>query len=469
MTKPGTNAFRGSALRLLPGRQPDVEGLLREAERASPRPTRSYQRWGGTVGGPIVKDKIHFFGSLERFAIDRPNTINIPARPGFERHRRSPRIACGTPSSAATTRSTRTTPTACAGCARRRRRPTRSSRRHQRHAGGRARGIGRRPDAVGQRQLACCRNTKVNTLRLTWTRENVAFANACFNGNGRDMTQCPADAGVPGLHRPAGQHRAGAHQRRHPARGDAGVVPARQARRPRHQVRRAVPVLGRLQHQPGQPERHVLVRPQQRAVQRGDPVDLPGPLHRSASAGRAAFYEKAHYLAGFAQDKWRMNNHVTLSLGAALRPRDHPDPGDRRPARRRRTRSTRTTSRRGSASPTTSTAARASIRAGYGRFFDKTHFELIGGLYTGTPFTTSFIVNFPTAAADLGPRNGQLPTDPFLVNGPVHQPRAARPAVPGRPAAAQHRRDLGQPRSPHAVHRRDHDRLRARSSARIWR
>ncbi len=59
------------------------------------------------------------------------------------------------------------------------------------------------------------------------------------------------------------------------------------------------------------------------------------------------------------------------------------------------------------------------IRAGVGRFYDKTHFEVIGGLYTGTPFTTSFIVNFPTAAADNGPRNGQLPTDPFLVNGPV--------------------------------------------------
>ena len=50
-------------------------------------------------------------------------------------------------------------------------------------------------------------NTKVNTLRLTWTRENVAFANACFNGNGRDLSQVRADAGVPGLHRSAGQHR----------------------------------------------------------------------------------------------------------------------------------------------------------------------------------------------------------------------------------------------------------------------
>ena len=36
------------------------------------------------------------------------------------------------------------------------------------------------------------------------------------------------------------------------------------------------------------------------------------------------------------------------------------------------------------------------VRGGYGRFYDKTHFELIGGLFTGTPFTSSFTVNFPT-------------------------------------------------------------------------
>ena len=86
------------------------------------------------------------------------------------------------------------------------------------------------------------------------------------------------------------------------------------------------------------------------------------------------------------------------------------------------------------------------IRAGVGRFYDKTHFEVIGGLYTGTPFTNSFTVNFPTAAADNGPRNGQLPTDPFLVNGPVLNRTLLEPAVSGRPAAAQHRRDAGTTR-----------------------
>lgn len=33
-------------------------------------------------------------------------------------------------------------------------------------------------------------NTKVNTLRLTWTRENVTFGNGCYVANDRDLSKC---------------------------------------------------------------------------------------------------------------------------------------------------------------------------------------------------------------------------------------------------------------------------------------
>jgi hypothetical protein len=71
-------------------------------EKNLPKPQTKYDRWGGTVGGPIVKDKLHYFGSLERFAIDRPNTSTSRRVPSSTAPR-SPRIACGTRSSAATT------------------------------------------------------------------------------------------------------------------------------------------------------------------------------------------------------------------------------------------------------------------------------------------------------------------------------------------------------------------------------
>ena len=59
------------------------------------------------------------------------------------------------------------------------------------------------------------------------------------------------------------------------------------------------------------------------------------------------------------------------------------------------------------------------VRGGYGIFYDKIT------MITTTPFVStgvysdSFTVTFPTSSADPGPSRGQLPTDPMLVNGPV--------------------------------------------------
>ena len=115
VTKSGTNTWHGSAFENF--QDADLTGKDYFAEKnGSAKPDTQYQRMGGTVGGPIIKDKAHFFFSLERFIIARTSTPPRPRRRGS-----------GTRSSAATTRSTPTTPGACAGCARPRRSTTRSS------------------------------------------------------------------------------------------------------------------------------------------------------------------------------------------------------------------------------------------------------------------------------------------------------------------------------------------------------
>ena len=56
------------------------------------KPTTVQRDWGGVLGGPIVKNKAHFFFSLER-QVDNPNRhARVPdaARP---RTSRLPRIA----------------------------------------------------------------------------------------------------------------------------------------------------------------------------------------------------------------------------------------------------------------------------------------------------------------------------------------------------------------------------------------
>src|SRR5207247_1774361 len=59
------------------------------------------------------------------------------------------------------------------------------------------------------------------------------------------------------------------------------------------------------------------------------------------------------------------------------------------------------------------------LRGGYGRFYDKTHLELVQAVVTAGTYSYSFLQNFPANAADPGPSQGKRPTDPFLANGPV--------------------------------------------------
>ncbi len=236
-----------------------------------------------------------------------------------------------------------------------------------------------------------------------------------------------ADAGLPGLHRPAGQHRAGPHQRRHSGRRHAGLV-HRPSKHGDHDIKFGAQYQysRRGNTEPGQPERHVRVRPQQRAVQRRRsraPIPTASPIR---VGGPSTFFEKAHYFSAFAQDKWRFNQRLTLSLGAALRPRDHPDPRDRRSAGRRAIRSTRTTFQPRVGVTYDLGGGKSVVRGGYGRFYDKTHFELIGGFYTGTPFT--IVVHGELPDGGCRSRAAQRPVPDRSVSGqrPDDQPRAAR-------------------------------------------
>ncbi len=80
VTKQGTNQLRGSAFVF--GQDASLTNKDFFAKRNNnPKPDTSQWQWGGTVGGPIVQNKAHFFGSLERTTIDEGITVNVPARP----------------------------------------------------------------------------------------------------------------------------------------------------------------------------------------------------------------------------------------------------------------------------------------------------------------------------------------------------------------------------------------------------
>ncbi|MEO8683108.1 MAG: TonB-dependent receptor, partial [Vicinamibacterales bacterium] len=194
VTKSGTNQFRGVAFAFGQNAKLTTKDFFAKQNNTA-KPDTSYQRWGGTFGGPIVMNKIHFFASLERFSIDRPNTINIPSRPEYNgtqatRDRVWNTVIRGDHQiNNSTTYSVRwlreTSPQVnqiiATGA--------------QAAAPAAAREESDVDQTVSANFNKVISNTKVSTFRVTWTRENVTFANQCFNTNGRDMTKCPVSLG----------------------------------------------------------------------------------------------------------------------------------------------------------------------------------------------------------------------------------------------------------------------------------
>src|SRR4030095_11845407 len=81
VTKSGTNNLHGSAFGYFQDSSLTNKDYFTAHDSTRRKADTSYQRWGGTVGGPLIQDKMHYFGSLERLSIDRGNIINITTRP----------------------------------------------------------------------------------------------------------------------------------------------------------------------------------------------------------------------------------------------------------------------------------------------------------------------------------------------------------------------------------------------------
>ncbi len=82
VTKSGTNQFTGSAFNFYTSKAMTNRDYFAEAIDA-PKPDVGKKEWGGTIGGPIIRNKLHFFASLERLYINRNFTNTFPARPSL--------------------------------------------------------------------------------------------------------------------------------------------------------------------------------------------------------------------------------------------------------------------------------------------------------------------------------------------------------------------------------------------------
>src|SRR5712691_345864 len=80
ITKQGTNDFKGVVFGYLQHAGITEKDFFVKQGNGK-KPDTKFLQYGGTLGGPIVRDRLHFFGSVERVANDRPNNIVIAARP----------------------------------------------------------------------------------------------------------------------------------------------------------------------------------------------------------------------------------------------------------------------------------------------------------------------------------------------------------------------------------------------------
>ena len=80
VSKSGTNAYRGVVFYFNANQNMTAQNYF-AAKQNLPKANAKQMQFGGNVGGPIIKDKLHFFANLERIDQNRGVTINIPARP----------------------------------------------------------------------------------------------------------------------------------------------------------------------------------------------------------------------------------------------------------------------------------------------------------------------------------------------------------------------------------------------------
>ena len=428
ISKSGTNAFHGVGAGLWQDASMTQKDFFVKQNGLN-KPNTQLQTYRANIGGPVVKDKAHFFFNVERVMIDRANSITIPSHTEFNsspvtqdrvwntlarfdhqlnvNHTWAIRwLRESSPQLNQIVPAVYTAPIAVTL-------PVTAN-------------ASREENDVDQTLVATLNSVlggnRLNTLRVNFTQEDVAFANANFNGNGQDQA-----ALLPQLNYLTfvDQQNAVAQARVNDA----------------YQIDDTMSWYitghgGSHDLKFGAQYEYVGARSTAQDNSNGtfwfrtdsfynanDPrtyperltIRVPNPLDS---------YQKSHFVAAFAQDKWRVTNRATLSLGlrydlevqpiAELDNPEFPDPA-KYPL------DSNNIAPRVGFTYDLSGDGRGVVRGGYGRFYDKTHFELISAILTAGAFSNSFQVQFPlgTNNVDPGPSNGVLPLDPMLRGGPT--------------------------------------------------
>jgi hypothetical protein len=415
VSKSGTNSLHGSAFMFFQDQRMSALEYFASQEALDEAPSQQ-QQWGGTLGGPIIRNKAHFFGSLERIALDSSVTTNIPTRPDLNRtdveisrvwntylradHQLNGNNTWGlrwlreTSPQPLQIQDTNHTPS-----------------RHEAETDVDWTVVGNLTSVIG--------STRVNTFRVSAVSEDVFFGNPRFNA-GEPQYSLPPRLDHLSFE---DQQSSRASRRLDVAYGADNVfawfLPGRGGD---HDLKFGLNYL------------YSSLRVQDFGDQNGTFIinsDLPFasavartyPERLSVRVGAVDFLMKGHFIGMFAQDRWKVNNKLTLNLGARYDVEMLPTPNQDNPLFEGDSdgypMDLNNISPRAGFAWSLDEAGRSAIRGGAGIFYQRTSYTFLTTMFSNGRFSDSFTVNFPTNTFDPGPRQGNLPTNEFLVNGPV--------------------------------------------------
>jgi hypothetical protein len=429
VSKAGTNQFKGVIFGYAASNALTAKDYFVVRNNLS-KPTTTKRDWGGVIGGPIIKNKAHFFFSLER-QIDNPNrTRAFSNRPEYNfsiaenRSDWNTLIRFDHQISKSHTWAVRWLRENAPQWYTIGNRQTLESYQDETDLDQTA--VGTLTSVIG--------DNRVNTVRLARTWEHWWHGNECFRGQGPlggregfkfgdeaagSQALCAPQLSHPQLLIGASTEAQGPWDSNFQIEDDfSWFIPGKKGD---HEVKFGVRYnYTELERVSQINENGTFTFSRDLPFDRDNPLTYPERL--TIRMGTFNEFIKNHSWEFFAQDKWKLDHRTTLSIGLRydleIIPLDETGnplfAGDKSYPVDKNNFSPRIGFTRAF-----DDEGKSVLRAGYGMFYNRTILGAIDDVLEFSKFTSSNVVNFPANSADPGPGAGRLPTDPLLVNGPV--------------------------------------------------